>query len=140
MRLAGKMCHGLSRSESGAEWEKRLKAVFDEIDHEMEDRYGDKYPLHPSRAERGETANPSADGLFNVGAAFSAGFGSEHGRGYVVSIRLSTLSRVPADVMEQIEEEIVVLLREKLPGAFPDRDLRVKRDGHSFKIIGDLSL
>ncbi len=128
------------RDPKVVEWEKRLKSVFDEIDHEMEDRDGEKYPLHPRRAERGKTADPSADGLFNVGAAFSAGFGSEHGRGYVVSIRLSTLARIPADMMEEIEEEIVTRLREKLLEAFPGRDLRVKRDGHSFKIIGDLSL
>ncbi len=120
-------------------WEKKLGEVFDDIDHIMEDRYGTAYPLHPSRPEHGATANPSADGLFDLGAAFSAGFGSDHGRGYVVSIRLSTLSRIPADVMEQIEQEVVELLEEKLPVAFPNRDLQVERDGHSFKIIGDLS-
>lgn len=121
-------------------WEKRLQRVFDDIDHIMEDRYGDRYPLHPSRPERGETSNPSADGLFDLGAAFSAGYGSEHGRGYLVSIRLSTRARIPADVMEQIEQEVVGLLHEKLPVAFPNRTLQVERDGHSFKIIGDLSL
>ncbi len=121
-------------------WENKLEALFDEIDHIMEDRYGDKYPLHPSRPERGATANPAADGLFNMGASFSAGYGSAHGRGYVVSIRLSTLARVPPIVMEQIEQEVVELLKQKLPRIFPDRDLRVERDGHSFKIIGDLSI
>ena len=121
-------------------WEMKLESIFDEIDHDMEDRYGDEYPLHPSRPERGATNNPSADGLFDLGAAFSAGFGSQHGRGYTVSIRLSTLARIPPDILEKIEQEVVELLHEKLPGAFPGRDLRVERDGHSFKIIGDLSL
>jgi len=121
-------------------WEKKLESIFDDIDHDMEDRYGDKYPLHPSRPERGATSNPSADGLFDLGAAFSAGFGSQHGRGYTVSIRLSTLARVPPIIMEKIEQEVVELLHKKLPAAFPGRDLRVERDGHSFKIIGDLSL
>lgn len=121
-------------------WEKKLKGLFDEIDHLMEDRYGDRYPLHPSRPERGATANPAADGLFNLGAAFSAGFGSQHGRGYTVSIRLSTLARVPPAVMEQMEEEVVELLKEKVPTAFPNRDIQVERDGHIFKIFGDLSL
>jgi len=120
-------------------WEKKLEEVFDQIDHLMEDRYGDRYPLHPSRPERGATSQPSADGLFDLGAAFSAGFGSVHGRGYVISVRLSTLARVPADVMETIEQEVLALLQEKLPTAFPCRDLRIERDGHSFKIVGDLA-
>lgn len=106
----------------------------------MEARYGDRFPLHPRRAEKGATADPSQDGLFDLGAAFSAGFGSDHGRGYVVSIRLSTLSRIPTKKMERIENEVVALLRKKLPEAFPHRALRVERDGHVFKIIGDLSI
>ncbi|HMP73080.1 MAG TPA: hypothetical protein PKE55_07435 [Kiritimatiellia bacterium] len=121
-------------------WEKQLQHVFDEIDHIMEDRYGDRYPLHPNRPPRGATSNPSADGLFDLGAAFTAGFGSIHGRGYVVQIRLSTLARIPAEVIEQIEQEILELLREKLPKAFPCRSLSIERDGHSFKIVGDLSI
>ena len=121
-------------------WEQKLAEVFHEIDDIMEDRYGAKYPLHPSRPARGTTSNPSQDGLFDLGAAFSAGFGSVHGRGYVVSIRLSTLARVPAEVMNRIEQEVLDLLREKLPQAFPCRALRIERDGHSFKIVGDLSL
>lgn len=120
-------------------WEQRLHDVFNEIDRVMEERYGDRYPLHPSRPEQGATRNPSADGLFDLGASFTAGYGSEHGRGYVVSIRLATLARVPADVMETIEQEVLVLLREKVPAAFPDRELRIERDGHQFKLFGDLS-
>jgi hypothetical protein len=121
-------------------WEKKLEEVFDEIDHIMEERYGDRYPLHPSRPPRGATSRASADGLFDLGAAFSAGFGSVHGRGYVISIRLSTLAHVPEDVMEQIERNVLALLQEKLPKAFPCRELSVERDGHSFKIVGDLSI
>lgn len=120
-------------------WERRLEEVFDEIDHIMEERYGDTYPLHPSRPEQGATSSPSADGLFDLGAAFSAGFGSVHGRGYVINIRLSTLARVPADVMDRIEQEVLELLEQKLPRAFPGRDLRIERDGHGFKIVGNLS-
>lgn len=122
-----------------SEWEQRLAAVFHDIDHRMEEKYGHKYPLHPSRPARGSTGNPSADGLFDLGASFTAGFGSQHGRGYVVSIRLSTLARVPADIMERIEQEVLALLKVKLPKAFPNRELRIERDGHAFKIVGDLS-
>ncbi len=121
-------------------WEKKLEEVFNDIDNIMEERYGGKYPLHPSRPERGATSRPSADGLFDLGAAFSAGFGSIHGRGYAISMRLSTLARVPPEVMEKIEQEVLELLEERLPKAFPCRDLRIERDGHSFKIVGDLSV
>lgn len=121
-------------------WEHTLKDVFDRIDHELEERYGDRYELHPARPERGATANPEHDGLFNVGASFSAGFGSEHGPGYVVEVRMSTLTRVPRDVRERIEKDVVTLLKRELPRAFPGRELHVKRDGAVYKIHGDLGL
>lgn len=130
----------MSRHPLVIAWEEKLKRVFDEIDHELEERYGDRYPLHPNRPTRGETANPEDDGLFNVGASFTAGYGSQRGRGYVVSVRMVTLARVPADVQEQMENEVAVMLRERLPSIFPGRDLRVDRDGHVFKITGDLSV
>ncbi len=123
-----------------SKWERRLREVFDEIDDILEDEYGAKYPLHPARARRGRTANKSQDGLFNVGAAYSAGLGSEYGEGYIVEIRLVTLSKVPREIRERIEDEVVELLNEKLPESFPDHDLRVERDGHLYKIVGDLSL
>jgi hypothetical protein len=121
-------------------WEAKLKSVFDLIDAEMEREYGDRYPLHPARAEHGATANAEDDGLFDLGAAFSAGFGSRHGRGYVVQVRLATLKRVPPDAMETIERRVAERLREELPRAFPGRELRIERDEHAFKIVGDLGL
>ena len=120
------------------QWENRLKGVFDAIDAELERRYGDRYDLHPARAERGETANPEDDGLFDVGAKFSAGFGSRHGRGYVVDVRLVTLERVPVDTRREIERFVADRLRETLPHAFPDAELRVEREGAALKIVGDL--
>ena len=121
-------------------WEEKLKQVFDRIDDHLEERYGADYPLHPARAKRGAAANREDDGLFNIGAAFSAGYGSEHGRGYVVEVRMSTLSTVPEQVRNAIENEVVGLLENELPKAFPDRHLKVVRDGAVFKIIGDLGL
>ena len=78
--------------------------------------------------------------MFNVGASFSAGFGSRLGPGYVVEVRLATLERVPPPIREKIEEEVVDLLRHELPKAFPERHMRVDRDGPVFKIYGDLRL
>lgn len=114
--------------------------VFDRIDDALESKYGHLYPLHPARARRGATANKAYDGLFNVGAAFSAGYGSEHGRGYIVRIHMVTLSEVPDSMREMIEEEAVRMLRTQLAKAFPKRQLKVSRDGPVYKIHGDLSL
>ncbi len=122
------------------DWEGRLREVFDRIDEHLERKYGGQYPLHPNRPPSGTTDSREQDGLFDLGAAFTPGFGSKHGRGYVVEIRLATLSHVPPEVVEEIEREAVERLRAELPAAFPGRDLRVERDGHRYKIVGDLSL
>jgi len=121
-------------------WENKLKALFDEIDEELEKRFGSLYNLHPSRAKKGSTSNKEQDGLFDIGASFSPGFGSEYGRGYVLDVDMMTLDHVPKEVQEHIEEIVVELIRKKLPVFFPERELEVKRDGNIFKIIGDLTL
>ena len=128
------------RHRSAVEWERRLKAVFDEIDIELEAEYGERYPLREGRPMPGTTSNAEWDGLFNLGASFSPGYGSEHGRGYIVQVRIVTPKRVPRKVMDEIEARVVDLLEAKLPAAFPHRELRVERDGNAYKIIGDLGL
>jgi len=130
----------LMRHPKAEEWENRLKAVFDEIDHRLEERYGRDFPLHPARPPHGATANREHDGLFDLGAAFSAGFGSQQGPGYTIEIRMVTLQQIPPDIRSQIEAEVIDLLRQLLPVAFPRRTLRVSRDGLIFKIHGDLRL
>jgi hypothetical protein len=122
------------------EWENRLRRIFGEIDDHLEDRYGGVFPLHPSRARRGTTASREHDGLFNIGASYSLGIGSSHGPGYVLEVRMVTLSHVPADVRQKIESLVAALLDENLPKAFPGGKVRVARDGNLYKIIGDLSL
>jgi hypothetical protein len=86
------------------------------------------------------TSSRAQDGLLNVGASFSSGFGSRLGPGYVVEVRLVTLELVPPLIREKIEEEVADLLRRELPQAFPERHMRVDRDGPVFKIHGDLRL
>ena len=121
-------------------FERMLKRLFDEIDHELEDRWGADYPLHPSRLSRGRSSNSEHDGLFNVGASFSAGYGSEYGKGYVIEVRMVTLTDVERRVVEEIREYAARRVRELLPRFFPDRTLEVVREDDLFKIIGDLSL
>lgn len=121
-------------------FEKKLKAMFDRIDVELEERWGDEYPLHPARAEFGTVGNPEHEGLFSLGASFSAGYGSTGGRGYVVEIRLATLEKVPPDMLESIRNQVAKRCAELLPEYFPERDLDIVREGSAYKITGDLSL
>lgn len=122
------------------QWEETLKRVFDALDAELEAEYGGEYPLHPCRPKRGATANPEDDGLFNVGAAFSAGFGSKTGPGYVVEIRMATLKRIPEEVRAEIKQKIFQGLENRLPAAFPGRELHVSEENGIIRIHGDLSL
>ena len=122
------------------EWEHTLRKIFDRIDDHLEDKYGYLFPLHPSRPQRGSTSNKSSDGLFNVGAAFSAGFGSKFGRGWIVDVTMVTLSKVSEDIKEQIYSKVISELSRLLKEYYPDRDIKVEKDGNVFKIFGDLGL
>lgn len=128
------------RHPSLVRFEANLKRLFDSVDDQLEEKYGARYRLHPSRPRRGQTANKAHDGLFNVGASFTAGYGSAYGRGYVVQVEMVTLELVPPDVREIIEQEAADLVNQKLPYYFPGRRLEVARDRNVFKIHGDLRL
>jgi hypothetical protein len=119
---------------------KTLEALFLEVDEFLEDEWGTSFSLHPNRPGRGETASPEMDGLYNVGPDFTLGLGSEQGRGYIISLKAATLDQVTPEQFEYLMEETAALIRKKLPEYFPDRKLRVVRDGKRFKIIGDFSL
>lgn len=117
-----------------------LRHLFGEVDAFLEDRFGDRHSLHPARAPRGTTSYYAQDGLFDVGASFSAGYGSRFGRGYVIDVRMVTLELVPEAEREEVIDAAVEKVRELLPRYFPDRDLAVSHDRQVFKIHGDLSL
>ncbi len=122
-------------------WEDQLKKIFDEIDTEFENEgHGTKFHRHPRRPPAFTTTNREDDGLFDLGAAFSVGIGSRHGRGYVIQARIATLDHVPTEIQKKFEDEVVRRLKEKLPEAFPGVKLHVNRDGRIYKIHGDLSL
>ena len=122
-------------------WEHRLKQIFGEIDSELEAEGAcKKFKRHPNRPPAFATSNREDDGLFDLGAAFTVGIGSQHGPGYVVQARIATLDSVPAELQEKFEAEVIRRLKEKLPAAFPDVKLFVDRDGPVYKIHGDLSL
>jgi hypothetical protein len=122
------------------EFTETLERLFSEVDAELEDRYGGRFPLHPNRPERGSTSNPEMDGLFEVAPDFTPGLGSQRGRGYLVSLRVATLDKVPPEEFESLMTFAANLVRERLPRFFPGRPLEVVRDGRRFKITGDFSL
>ena len=122
------------------EFDDRMKKLFDDVDAYIEDLYGDRYILHPVRPLRGETANPEADGLFNIGAVFTPGYGSEMGRGYLIDVSMVTLEKVDEGVRREIYEATAKKVEELLPIYFPERGLTVNRDKNHFKIQGDFSL
>jgi hypothetical protein len=121
-------------------WEDRLRAIFVLIDHELELAYGSRFTRKAIRPPHRSTAVPEDDGLFDVGAVFGLGIGSRFGPGYLVEVRIATESPVPTAVRTEIEEFVVRRVREELPRMFPGVDLKVDRDGSSYKIHGDLSL
>ena len=86
------------------------------------------------------TSNKSSDGLFNIGASYSLGFGSKYGAGYVIEVRLATLEHIPDELRTEIESNVVGQLERELPEVFPDRKLSVEKDGSVYKIIGDFNL
>ncbi len=122
------------------ELELLLRQLCDDLDRFLEDNYGEKYPLHPNRPERGKAARVAYDGLFSTGTKFTLGYGSDHGRGYLVDVEISTLARVKPEDREEIENATVSFLTKHLPKYFPNRDLEVVKDGPVYKIIGDFSL
>ena len=77
----------MSESKTKLErWEARLKQVFDEINDEFEAEYGQRARRHPNRPPHGATSNREDDGLFDLGAAFTVGIGSQHGPGVALHV------------------------------------------------------
>lgn len=115
-------------------------ALCIELDNYLEDAYEGVFNRHPNRPGRGSGANPSFDGTFSTTAAFTLGYGSEHGRGYLINIEVRTLDIVSSDQMEEIKNRAYVFAKTKLPVLFPDRKLELVLDRGLLKIIGDFSL
>ncbi len=122
------------------EFESSLNVLCNELDNYLEDSYEGVFGRHPNRPGRGSGANPSFDGLFCTTAAFTLGYGSQYGRGYLINIDVRTLERVSAQQMEEIKNKALVFTKAKLPVVFPKRKLDIVRDGNLLKIVGDFSL
>jgi hypothetical protein len=121
-------------------WEEKLNLLLRQVIATLELEYGHVVSRHPSRPAHGETPNPQNDGLFRITATFTPGYGSQWGKGYVLDIEPVTLEPFPQDVWSLVEAKACRLIEAGLGTLFPGRPLELKRDGPSWKIIGDLSL
>ena len=120
--------------------EARMRSLLDALDDYLENQYGDLFSLHPNRLDRGEAGSRSYDGLFSVFAKFSLGYGTKSGRGYLLTVNISTLDHLPKETRSKIEEAAAEFMRQNLNKQFPDRELHIVHDGGVYKITGDFSL
>ncbi len=117
--------------------EEALFKISDRTDDALEDAYGEKYNLHPNRMKRGETPNKSSDGLFNAGFTFTPGYGSTHGRGYVLQFHISTLDRVPKEVYTLFEDFAAGYIRSILLDYFYPDTVELLGEKTHYKLVGD---
>lgn len=117
-----------------------MRKMCDELDHRLEERFGSHYPRHPNRPARGKAASVAYDGLFSTGTQFTLGYGSDHGRGYIISVEIRTLSKVKIEDEYAVEKATVETINELIPHYFPEREITLKKDGNVYKLVGDFSL
>ncbi len=122
------------------ELENELAYLCRSLDNHLEDKYGQKYRIHPNRLKRGTGSNPRFDGLFSTSIAFSLGYGSKTGRGYIVEVDIRTLDRVTEEDKNNINEDAFNYIKDNLKVYLPERELELVKDGSVMKIIGDFSL
>lgn len=122
------------------ELENNLSLLCQNLDNYLEDEYGSRYRIHPNRLKRGLGSNPRFDGLFSTAMAFTLGYGSNTGRGYVVEVDIRTLDRVSPEERQEINDAAFSYIQNNLKEVFPNRDLSIVKDGKLMKIVGDFSL
>ena len=122
------------------ELEKQLSLLCQALDNHLEDKYGEHYTIHPNRLKRGKAANPTFDGLFSTSLAFTLGYGSKYGRGYVMNVEIRTLDKVSQYDKADIEADAFKYVSENLKTYIPDHDLDIVQDGNVMKVIGDFNL
>ena len=122
------------------EWEEKLNQLLRRVTVQLEERFSDFALRHPARLPHGAIANPQNDGLFRITATFTPGFGSQLGKGYVLTIEPVTLERFRQEDWQQIEDFACAQIRAGLEAALPGCGLTLQRDGQIWKIVGDLSL
>ena len=114
--------------------------MLDDIDHELEKKFGHHYTLKPGRPAKGVTRESDQDGLITLKVNFTLGLGTKLGKGYIVDYRLATFDKVTEKDEKEIEQELLAQIRKKLIVYFPNQKLQAQKENHIIKIFGDLSL
>ena len=122
------------------ELEDRMSLLCQELDNHLEDVFGTRYTIHPNRLKRGQGSNPIYDGLFSTSMAFTLGYGSKYGRGYVMNVEIRTLDRVSQYDMADIKADAFSFVRQNLKTYIPEHELDIVQDGPVMKVIGDFNL
>ena len=122
------------------ELENKLSLLCQALDNHLEDKFGEHYKVHPNRLKRGQAANPTFDGLFSTSLAFTLGYGSKYGRGYVMNVEIRTLDKVSQYDSTKIQAEAFSFISQNLKKFLPDQDLKIVQDGNLMKVVGDFSL
>ena len=130
----------MSTHPKQVELEHIMRVMCDDLDHYLEDLFGSRYPLHPNRLPRGKASSVAYDGLFSTGTQFTLGYGSDHGRGYIISVEIRTLSTVKPKDKQEIEQKAMDYIRSLIPLYFPNREITLEKDGNVYKLVGDFSL
>lgn len=120
--------------------EQQMAKLCQALDNWLEDGFGENWPIHPNRMKRGTGANPSFDGLFSTSVAFTLGYGSKSGRGYLVNVDIRTLKFVTSQEKTEVLDAAASFLRNNIEEYIPDRKLDVVKEGNLIKIVGDFSL
>lgn len=120
------------------QWEKRLTALLNDIDIQLEEHFKDVLAIRPNRPAAGTTSNPKYDGLVGLSFSFSMGYSSGIGPNYTVSLRLASMHAPSCETWEDMLAFTYERLCEQLPVYFSSQQLSVLRNGEFFHIIGDL--
>ena len=120
--------------------EEKMSLLCQSLDNHLEDLYGSHYKIHPNRMKRGKGSNPSFDGLFSTSLAFTLGYGSKYGRGYVVNVDIRTLEKVSPYDMVKIRAEAFSYISRNLKTFIPGHEFEIVQDGEVMKVVGDFSL
>ena len=109
--------------------EDQLRALCDDLDEYLEDTYGAEYHLRPNRQPRGTTSSNQYDGLFATAPAFTLGYGSEHGKGYVVEISICTFDWIEPKRRKEMFDDAFAYVNAILLTIFPTVRSRLSTTG-----------
>jgi hypothetical protein len=121
-------------------WDDAVHAAIVATEEEMEARFGLDLPLRDNRPAFGQTANPQASGLFNIGLVFTTGAGSRFGMGYLLDVEVASREPPSQERYELYVDTCRGILEREIGLRLPGRNLRFERDSDGWKLRGDTSL